>query len=133
MAFDEHDNPPVITMSISTLPLRSATRTRQPNTSAPKNTRTTAGRSGNPAGATEKTQPPDRPGGPQKGEKQKMDTTKMNPVVKTVAWLIAGTLGVVMTVVIGMVILGVGKAHATQTTATYAVVYAQRGGHGYRA
>jgi hypothetical protein len=62
-----------------------------------------------------------------------MNTTKMNAVVKTVAWLIAGALAVVMAALIGMIVLGAGKAHAgmsSPATASYAVV-AQRGGHGH--
>jgi hypothetical protein len=56
----------------------------------------------------------------------------VNPIVKLIAWAVVGLLAATLAVVIGMVILGVGKAHAAGTMphTFVAVSYAERGGHG---
>jgi hypothetical protein len=93
------------------------------------------GRCGNPAGVIEnQILTAGSTGGRKKRRNGKMSTrqTKINPVVRLIATIIFGLLVTTIAVVIGVTILGVGKAHAgTQATATYAVVYAQRGGHGH--
>jgi hypothetical protein len=59
----------------------------------------------------------------------------VNPIVKLIAWTVVGLIAAAMAVAIGLVILGVGKAHAAGTMphAFVAVSHAERGGHGRRA
>jgi hypothetical protein len=59
----------------------------------------------------------------------------MNPITKLIATVVVGLIAATMAVVIGMVVLGVGHAHAAGMTgphASYAVSYVARGHGGHR-
>ena len=59
----------------------------------------------------------------------------MNPITKLIATVIVGLIAATMAVVVGMVVLGIGHAHAASMTsphASYAVSYVARGHSGHR-
>jgi hypothetical protein len=56
----------------------------------------------------------------------------MNPITKLNATVIVGLIAATMAMVVGMVVLGIGHAHAAGTQTTASVSYVARGHGGHR-
>lgn len=58
----------------------------------------------------------------------------MNPITRLIAITVTGLIAVTLAVVIGLVVLGAGHAHAAGITPhTFAAAsHVERGGHGHR-